>query len=203
MEYLEISKDIYWVGTKDKNLRVFDIIMTTNKGTTYNSYLINDDKVALIDTVKNKFFKESLDKVKEILGDKSIDYIIVNHTELDHSGSIKDFLNVYPNATIIATKAAIMYLKEIITSGYIFRATDFNNKQFVVARDMIVSENDYRIVGFLCEYDKINEFENNSWIQITGTIKLKDYHGPMPVIEVSEIHKITTPNETFVLPPKK
>ena len=93
--------------------------------------------------------------------------------------------------------------KEIITSGYIFRATDFNNKQFVVARDMIVSENDYRIVGFLCEYDKINEFENNSWIQITGTIKLKDYHGPMPVIEVSEIHKITTPNETFVLPPKK
>ena len=118
MEYLEISKDIYWVGTKDKNLRVFDIIMTTNKGTTYNSYLINDDKVALIDTVKNKFFKESLDKVKEILGDKSIDYIIVNHTELDHSGSIKDFLNVYPNATIIATKAAIMYLKEIINRDF-------------------------------------------------------------------------------------
>ena len=91
MECLELSKNIYWVGTKDKDLRVFDIIMTTDKGTTYNSYLINDDKVALIDTVKNKFFQESLEKVKEILGDKSIDYIIVNHTELDHSGSINNF----------------------------------------------------------------------------------------------------------------
>lgn len=118
MECLELSKNIYWVGTKDKNLRVFDIIMTTGKGTTYNSYLINDDKVALIDTVKNKFFKESLEKVKEILGDKSIDYIVVNHTELDHSGSIKDFLKVYPDATIIATKAAIIYLKEIINTSF-------------------------------------------------------------------------------------
>lgn len=91
--------------------------------------------------------------------------------------------------------------KKIIVSGYVFRAADFSDKQFVTARDMIVTESDYRIVGFLCEYDGINEFENNSWIEVRGIIKLKDYHGPMPVIEVSEIKKITTPNETFVFPP--
>lgn len=67
---------------------------------------------------------------------------------------------------------------------------------------MIVSDNDYRIVGFLCESDEIKNFENNSWIEIKGTIKLKDYHGPMPIIEVFEIKKITTPNETAVYPPK-
>lgn len=144
MEYLEISKDVYWVGTKDKHLRVFDIIMTTERGTTYNSYLINDEKVALIDTVKNKFFKESLDKVKKILGDKTVDYIIVNHTELDHSGSIKDFLNMYPNVTIVATKAAIMYLKEIINTS--FKSIDIasikelnlgnNNLEFISAPNL-------------------------------------------------------------------
>ena len=110
MEYLELSKNIYWVGAKDRDLKVFDIIMKTDEGTTYNSYLINDDKVALIDTVKNNFFQESIDKVKKIIGNKSIDYIVVNHTELDHSGSINDLLKEYPNATVIATKAAIMYL---------------------------------------------------------------------------------------------
>ncbi|WP_294342243.1 FprA family A-type flavoprotein [uncultured Clostridium sp.] len=118
MEYLELSKNIYWVGAKDRDLKVFDIIMKTDEGTTYNSYLINDDKVALIDTVKNNFFQESIDKVKKIIGNKSIDYIVVNHTELDHSGSINDFLKEYPNATVIATKAAIMYLSEIINTTF-------------------------------------------------------------------------------------
>ena len=63
--------------------------------------------------------------------------------------------------------------KKIISTGYIFRASDFNNTQFVVARDMIVSENDYRIVGFLCEYDEINNFENNSWVKIKRNNKIK------------------------------
>lgn len=92
--------------------------------------------------------------------------------------------------------------KKIISTGYIFRASDFNNTQFVVARDMLISENDYKIVGFLCEFNEIDNYENNIWVEISGTIKLKDYHGPMPVIEVTNIKRITTPNETFVYPPK-
>ena len=93
--------------------------------------------------------------------------------------------------------------KKITTTGYVFRMSDFTDKQFVTARDMIINESDYRIVGFLCEYDKIKDFENNSWIKIKGTIKLKDYHGPMPVIEVTEITKISIPNESAVFLPKQ
>lgn len=91
--------------------------------------------------------------------------------------------------------------KKITTTGYIFRANDFSQNQFVIARDMIVSENDYRIVGFLCENDNIKDFENNVWVRATGTITSKDYHGPMPVIEVYEITRITTPNQTQIFPP--
>lgn len=92
--------------------------------------------------------------------------------------------------------------KNVHMTGYVFRAEDFENNQFVVARDMIVSENDYRIVGFLCESELINEYENNIWIEVQGTIKLKDYHGPMPIIEVYKLNRITTPNDTIVYPPK-
>ena len=92
--------------------------------------------------------------------------------------------------------------KKINMTGYVFRANDFNDNQFVVARDMIVSENDYRIVGFLCESNEIESYENNVWIEILGIIKLKDYNGPMPIVEVYEIHKITTPNDSLVYPPK-
>ena len=88
-------------------------------------------------------------------------------------------------------------------SGYVFRANDFKDNQFVVARDMMVSENDYRIVGFLCESNNIKEYENNVWIEVKGIIKLKDYHGPMPIVEVYEINKITTPNDSMVCLPKK
>lgn len=93
--------------------------------------------------------------------------------------------------------------KKVNMSGYVFRANDFKDNQFVVARDMIVSENDYRIVGFLCESNNIQKYENNVWIEVKGIIKLKDYHGPMPIVEVYEINKITTPNETIVYTPQK
>lgn len=92
--------------------------------------------------------------------------------------------------------------RKIITTGYIFRANDFDDNQFVVARDMLVSEDSANIVGFLCKYNQANNFENNVWVEICGTIVLGDYYGPMPVIEVSKIERITTPQNIFVLPPK-
>ena len=91
--------------------------------------------------------------------------------------------------------------KKITTEGYVFRANDFNVNQFVTARDMLVSNNKSIIVGFLCESDKIAEFENNEWIIIKGTLEIGDYHGLMPIIKVNSIERITTPNDVFVLPP--
>ncbi len=119
MAAIKMKDGIYWVGVKDAGLEVFDIIMTTKKGTTYNSYLINDDKVAIIDSVKDGFWKEAYESIKEIIGDKKVDYIVVQHTELDHSGSIIKFLEVYPEAIVVGTTAALNYLKEILNREFI------------------------------------------------------------------------------------
>lgn len=118
MSTIEIKKDIYWVGVKNPELRVFDIIMTTKKGTTYNSYLINDEKVAIIDTVKTGYFKEYYNNLREIIGSRKVDYIIVNHTELDHSGSLRELIEQYPDAVVYGSKAACTYLKKIVNKDF-------------------------------------------------------------------------------------
>ncbi len=87
-------------------------------------------------------------------------------------------------------------------SGYVFRTIDFNDNQFVLARDMIISS-DYQsvIVGFLCEYEKAKDFSDNSWVQITGEITKGDYHGDTAIVKVIEIKNIEKPNDEYVYPP--
>lgn len=116
----KLLDNVYWLGVKDPDLRIFDIIMETKKGTTYNSYLINDEKVAVIDTVKEGFYDDYLKSIKELNGDKKIDYVIVQHTELDHSGSLIRLLADYPEAKVVGTKAAITYLKNILNKEFNF-----------------------------------------------------------------------------------
>lgn len=87
-------------------------------------------------------------------------------------------------------------------TGYIYRVLDLTENQFILARDMIISSNFQSvIVGFLCEYDNIKDFENNTWIELTGKITKGDYHGDMPIIKVTEIKKVDKPNDEFVYPP--
>ncbi|MCY6370825.1 FprA family A-type flavoprotein [Clostridium ganghwense] len=118
MSTVELKNSIYWVGVKDPGLEVFDIIMKTEKGTTYNSYIIDDEKVAVIDSVKDGFFDQSIESIKEVIGDRKVDYIIVQHTELDHSGSVKKMLEVYPEAVVVASPAAINYLGDILNREF-------------------------------------------------------------------------------------
>lgn len=118
MSILKLKDDIYWVGVKNPELRVFDIVMSTKKGTTYNSYLCNDEKVAVIDTVKTGYFKDYYKNLNEILGGKKVDYIIVNHTELDHSGSLGELLEKYPDAVVYGTRPACIYLKKIVNREF-------------------------------------------------------------------------------------
>ena len=82
---LKINDDIYFVGAINPALRVFDIIMKTEYGTTYNAYLIKDVKNVLIETVHEKFFDEYLESIEEIIPIEKIDYLILNHTEPDHT----------------------------------------------------------------------------------------------------------------------
>jgi len=103
MNTVEIKKGIYWVGAIDWNIRDFHGYKTPY-GTTYNAYLVIDEKIALIDTVKRPFKDEFLARVKEIVDLDKIDYLVVNHVEMDHSGSFPVVAGMLPNATILATE---------------------------------------------------------------------------------------------------
>ena len=102
MDTVEIKPDIYWVGGIDWDIRNFHGYIT-QRGTTYNAYLIMDKKITLVDTVKHYLFDEMLSRIKEIVDPSKIDYIISNHVEMDHSGSIQKLLEVAPNAKIITS----------------------------------------------------------------------------------------------------
>jgi flavorubredoxin len=123
MGSLRLKDNIYWVGVSNPELRVFDIIMETKKGTTYNSYLVVDEKIAVIDTVKDGYFDEFLANIKEVIGDRKVDYIVVQHTELDHSGSLAKMIKEYPEAIVVGSKAAIMYSKQI--TNFDFKSQEF------------------------------------------------------------------------------
>lgn len=87
-------------------------------------------------------------------------------------------------------------------SGYIYKLYDFKDNEFVIARDMVVSS-DFKtlVVGFLCNYKNISDFEENTWVNITGKITRGNYHGKIPVIEVTKIEKVEKPSDEYVYPP--
>lgn len=118
MDSLRIKENLHWVGARDADLRVFDIIMKTEYGTTYNSYLIKGEKNILIDTVEIKFYGEYTKKLEQLLNGGNIDYVVTNHTEPDHSGSVKNILTKYPDAEIICTKPASIYLKAMLNQDF-------------------------------------------------------------------------------------
>ncbi len=87
-------------------------------------------------------------------------------------------------------------------TGYVYRVLDLKDNQFVLARDMVISS-DFQsvIVGFLCEYDKASEFQDNTWVEITGEITKGNYHGDMPIVKVTKMNEVTKPNDEYVYPP--
>ncbi len=117
-EILDIKDDIKWVGILDKEIETFDIVMETKYGTTYNSYFINAEKKTIIDSAKATFKDEYLEKVKTVVDPSEIEVIVVNHTEPDHSGSVKYLLELAPNATVYGSKVALNYLSEIINKPF-------------------------------------------------------------------------------------
>lgn len=92
--------------------------------------------------------------------------------------------------------------KKINFVGYVYRVSDLKDTQFVLARDMIISSNrQYVVVGFLCNYGNAKDFKDGTWVEITGKITKGDYHGDMPIIEVSKLKVVDKPNEEYVYPP--
>jgi flavorubredoxin len=99
-----ILDKLHWIGVNDRETRLFENFWPLEKGVTYNSYLINDDKVAILDTVKFNKTDQYLAKIKEIIGDRKVDYLIINHMEPDHSGSIRAVVSEYPDCKIVGNK---------------------------------------------------------------------------------------------------
>ena len=115
----KITEDLFWVGALDPNLKIFDIIMETKFGTSYNSYLLRGSEgIALFETVKEKFFDEHLEKIRSVINLEDINYVVVNHTEPDHAGSVEKILEYAPNATVVGSNLAIKYLTEIINKPF-------------------------------------------------------------------------------------
>ena len=100
MSKVQLAKGVYWVGAIDWNVRNFHGY-STHRGTTYNAYLIVDEKIALIDTVKAPFYDEMAARVREIVSFDKIDYVISNHVEMDHSGSLPMALRDAKNAKLV------------------------------------------------------------------------------------------------------
>ena len=113
---VEIAKSIYWVGVRDWNRRLFDALIPLPKGTTYNAYLVvGEDKKALIDTVNPGFEKELEERIRQVTDPGDLDYVIMNHAEPDHAGSIPHMMAINKKAKLVTTqrgaKMAQIYFK--------------------------------------------------------------------------------------------
>ncbi len=117
-EVLDITQDVKWIGILDYDIVTFDVVMTTEYGTTYNSYFIDADKKAVIETSKEKFWETYLEKLKKVTDPSEIEYIILNHTEPDHSGNLANLLELAPNATVVGSRLAIGYLKDFLGKDF-------------------------------------------------------------------------------------
>ncbi|MCX5703197.1 MAG: MBL fold metallo-hydrolase, partial [Candidatus Omnitrophica bacterium] len=104
MAVLEILPNIYSVGVVDWNVRTFHgHTYSTKRGTTYNAYLILDDKITLVDTVLGSFSEELIENIRQIVPVEKIDYVIANHVETDHSGALPALMQLCPKAKVFGT----------------------------------------------------------------------------------------------------
>lgn len=122
---MKITENIFNVGVNDREIDLFEGQYWVENGMAYNSYLICDDKVAVLDTVDKNFGGEWLSNIEKILGDKAPDYLIVQHMEPDHSANIDKFMDKYPSAQIVSSSKAFAMIKQ-------FFGTDYPERQIVV-----------------------------------------------------------------------
>ena len=108
---MEITKDIIFVGVNDHDVDLFEGHYIVPEGMAYNSYLINDTKVAVMDSVDGNFTDEWIGNIKAVLGDREPDYLVVQHMEPDHSGSVTGFMDAFPGASIVSSQKAFGMMK--------------------------------------------------------------------------------------------
>ena len=108
---MKITKDIFYVGVNDHEVDLFEGQYIVPNGMSYNSYVIMDEKIAVMDTVDANFTHQWLDNIQGVIGDRKPDYLVVQHMEPDHSANIVNFLKAYPEATVVASSKAFVMMK--------------------------------------------------------------------------------------------
>ncbi|MDE7374540.1 MAG: MBL fold metallo-hydrolase, partial [Odoribacter sp.] len=108
---IEIKENIYWIGVNDRRTHIFENYWPLPKGVAYNSYVIIDEKVVVVDTVERSQMDNYLDTLQAVLQGRKVDYLIVNHMEPDHSGAIKTLLCHYPGLTVIGNSKTFPMLQ--------------------------------------------------------------------------------------------
>lgn len=108
----KVTEDLYWVGGNDHRLALFENIHPIPRGVSYNSYLLTDEKNVLFDTTDWSVCRQLIENIKAVLGDKKLDYLVINHMEPDHGASLEEVLIRYPEAKIISTDKAFTMMKQ-------------------------------------------------------------------------------------------
>ena len=130
----KVTKNVFYVGVNDHEIDLFEGHYVVPNGMAYNSYLIMDEKTVLMDSVGEDFFDEWNNNIKEFLGDRALDYIVVQHMEPDHSKNLQKFLEAYPNVTVVSSMQAFKMMNQF------FPNLEIKNK-------LVVKENDILPLG--------------------------------------------------------
>ncbi|HEY7528115.1 MAG TPA: FprA family A-type flavoprotein [Candidatus Deferrimicrobiaceae bacterium] len=122
MATVTIAPNVHWVGAKDPGLTVFDIVIPTSYGTTYNAYLVRgSEKTALIDCVKRPFAPELFRNIEEFLPLEKIDCVVINHSEPDHAGALVDLLERHPRVMVLLSRSAKTFVDNLVNAGFPYR----------------------------------------------------------------------------------
>lgn len=134
----EIKPGVYWVGAVDWGLRHFHgFELSTHRGSSYNAYLIMDEKVAVVDTVWSPFTDEFMKNVREIIDPSRIDYVVVNHSEMDHSGALPELLRAAPQAEVLVSKRGLDSVPGHFHEGWTLRAVQNGETLSLGAHELV------------------------------------------------------------------
>ncbi len=138
---VELKDKVFWVGVIDWEIRKFHgHELSTHRGTTYNSYLIIDEKIVLVDTVWEPFHDQLLNNIQKIIDPSKIDIVVINHSEVDHSGSLPAIMRECPDATIIVSKRGMESVEGHFHQPWKFRAVQTGEKINIGKNDLIFIE---------------------------------------------------------------
>lgn len=136
---MTITGDIRYIGVNDYKIDLFEGMYPVSNGMAYNSYAILDEKIAIMDTVDAEFSNEWLTNIRNVLGEKEPDYLVVQHMEPDHSANILNFIKNYPKAQIVASAKAFAMIEN-------FFGTDFGENQIVVGEGDLLSLGKHELI---------------------------------------------------------